>query len=75
MGRKRLPAYSELLIEDIAAEGKSIARKDDLVIFVKGAVPGDVVDLQGNCTFANPAFAQLFDYSTVSKWWRRNEKI
>jgi 23S rRNA (uracil1939-C5)-methyltransferase len=46
MGRKRLPAYSELLIEDIAAEGKSIARKDDLVIFVKGAVPGDIVDLQ-----------------------------
>ncbi len=46
MGRKKLPAYSEVLIEDIAAEGKSIARIDDLVIFVKGAVPGDVVDLQ-----------------------------
>lgn len=46
MGRKRLPAYSEILIEDIAAEGKSIARKDELVIFVRGAVPGDLVDLQ-----------------------------
>lgn len=46
MGRKRLPAYTEVTIEDIAAEGKSIARVNDLVVFVKGAVPGDVVDLQ-----------------------------
>ncbi len=46
MGRKRLPAYTEVEIVDIATEGKSIARVNDLVVFVKGAVPGDVVDLQ-----------------------------
>ena len=46
MGRRNHPAYSEVLITDIAAEGKSIARVNDLVVFVKGAVPGDIVDLQ-----------------------------
>ncbi len=46
MGRKSLPAYQGVTIEDIAAEGKSIVRIDDLVVFVQGAIPGDVVDLQ-----------------------------
>jgi 23S rRNA (uracil1939-C5)-methyltransferase len=46
MGRRKLPTYEGIAIEDIAAEGKSIARIDDLVVFVPGAIPGDVVDLQ-----------------------------
>jgi 23S rRNA (uracil1939-C5)-methyltransferase len=33
-------------ITDYAAEGKSLAKIDGKVIFVKGAVPGDVVDIQ-----------------------------
>jgi 23S rRNA (uracil1939-C5)-methyltransferase len=33
-------------IENIGAEGKSIARVDNMVVFVKEAVPGDVADLQ-----------------------------
>lgn len=33
-------------ITDIAAEGKSLARVNDLVVFVPFTVPGDVVDLQ-----------------------------
>lgn len=33
-------------MEDYAAEGKSLARKDGKVIFIEGAVPGDVVDIQ-----------------------------
>jgi len=44
--RKKLPFYDEVTIEDIAAEGKSIARIGDVVVFVPGAVPGDVVDIQ-----------------------------
>jgi len=36
----------EVTIENIGAEGKSIARVDSMVVFVKEAVPGDVVDLQ-----------------------------
>ncbi len=41
-----MPAYEGVTIEDIAAEGKSIARIDDMVVFVPGVIPGDVVDLQ-----------------------------
>ena len=46
MGRKKLPFYENVTIEDIAAGGKSLVRVDDVVVFVEGAVPGDVVDLQ-----------------------------
>ncbi len=31
---------------DVAAEGKALARLDERVIFINGAVPGDVVDVQ-----------------------------
>jgi len=44
--RKKLPLLEEVRIENIGAEGKSIARVDNIVVFVKDAVPGDVVDLQ-----------------------------
>lgn len=33
-------------MEDYAAEGKSLARVDGKVIFIEGAVPGDIVDVQ-----------------------------
>lgn len=36
----------EVTIENIGAEGKSLARVDNMVVFVKDAVPGDVADLQ-----------------------------
>jgi len=35
----------KILVEDYAAEGKSLARVDGKVIFVENAVPGDVVDI------------------------------
>ena len=44
--RKKLPLFEEVTIENIGAEGKSIARVDSMVVFVKDAVPGDIVDLQ-----------------------------
>jgi len=44
--RKKLPLFEEVCIENIGAEGKSIARVEGIVVFVKDAVPGDVVDLQ-----------------------------
>lgn len=47
MGRKKnLPLFEEVVIENIGAEGKSIARVDNVVVFVKDALPGDMVDLQ-----------------------------
>ena len=48
MGRKKkpLPILENITITDIAAEGKALARVNDMVVFVPWAVPGDVVDLQ-----------------------------
>ncbi len=44
--KKALPILENVTITDVAAEGKSLARVDDKVIFVPFTVPGDVVDLQ-----------------------------
>jgi 23S rRNA (uracil1939-C5)-methyltransferase len=35
-----------ILVEDYAAEGKSLARVDGKVIFIENAVPGDIVDIR-----------------------------
>ena len=44
--RKALPILENVTITDIAAEGKSLARVEDMVVFVPLTVPGDIVDLQ-----------------------------
>lgn len=44
--KKPLPMLEGVTITDVAAEGKSLARIDDMVVFVPFTVPGDVVDLQ-----------------------------
>ncbi|MGN0310481.1 MAG: 23S rRNA (uracil(1939)-C(5))-methyltransferase RlmD [Bacteroides sp.] len=44
--RKELPLLEKVTITDVAAEGKAIARVDDMVVFVPYVAPGDVVDLQ-----------------------------
>jgi 23S rRNA (uracil1939-C5)-methyltransferase len=44
--RLKKPTYiNEVLVTDYAAEGKSLAKVDGKVIFIAGAVPGDMVDL------------------------------
>ncbi|GHU89346.1 23S rRNA (uracil-5-)-methyltransferase RumA [Bacteroidia bacterium] len=44
--KKPLPLLENITITGIAAEGKAIAKLDNLVIFIPFVVPGDVVDLQ-----------------------------
>ena len=44
--KKKLPVIENVTITAVAAEGKSLARIDDKVVFVPYVVPGDVVDLQ-----------------------------
>lgn len=44
--KKSLPVLENITITDYAAEGKALARVNELVVFVPFAVPGDVVDLQ-----------------------------
>lgn len=49
MGRRnKLPLFENIEITDIAAEGKALARIDNMVLFVQGLVPGDVADIQIN---------------------------
>ena len=44
--KKPLPIFENITITDVAAEGKALARVNDMVVFVPWAVPGDVVNLQ-----------------------------
>ena len=44
--KKELPLLEKVTITDVAAEGKALARVNDMVVFVPYVVPGDVVDLQ-----------------------------
>lgn len=44
--RKNLPVVEGLEITKVAAEGKSIARWNDLVVFIPFGAPGDVADVK-----------------------------
>jgi len=44
--KKPLPVLENVTITGVAAEGKALARVNDMVVFVPFCVPGDVVDLQ-----------------------------
>ena len=44
--RKELPILENIKITDVVTEGKSLARIDNMVLFVPYAVPGDVVDVR-----------------------------
>ncbi len=48
MGRRnrKKPFYEKVEIIDIGAEGKSIAKINDIVVFTSYVIPGDIVDLQ-----------------------------
>src|SRR4030095_12644142 len=46
--KKKNIVLERVLVEDYAAEGKSLARSDGKVIFIENAVPGDVVDVRLN---------------------------
>lgn len=44
--RKQLPVVENFEITGVAAEGKSLGRWNDLVVFVPYGAPGDVIDLK-----------------------------
>lgn len=48
MGRRKrnYPVLERVQMEDGLAEGKALARIDGMILFVKGAVPGDIADVQ-----------------------------
>ena len=44
--KKILPEYKNVTISAVAAEGKSIARIDDMVVFIPYGAPGDIVNVK-----------------------------
>ncbi|MCM1292793.1 MAG: 23S rRNA (uracil(1939)-C(5))-methyltransferase RlmD [Bacteroides sp.] len=44
--RKELPRFSDVEISDVAAEGQSLARINEMVVFIPFGAPGDVVDIK-----------------------------
>ncbi|MDE5988179.1 MAG: 23S rRNA (uracil(1939)-C(5))-methyltransferase RlmD [Duncaniella sp.] len=44
--RKELPLLSGVEIVDVAAEGNSIARVDEMVVFIPFGAPGDIADVK-----------------------------
>ena len=67
--KKKEPIILErVTITDVAAEGKAIAKVDDLVIFVPYVVPGDVVDLRlrrKKKRYAEGEAIKFHEYSSV----------
>lgn len=65
--KKILPLLEQVKITGVAAEGKALARVDDLVVFVPYVVPGDVVDLQvrrKKHSYAEAEAVRFYEYSS-----------
>lgn len=54
--KKPLPLFENVAIIDTSAEGKSVGKVDDFVLFIANAVPGDIVDIQ--TTFKKKNYAE-----------------
>ncbi len=67
MKRKKLPIIKDLLITSIAAEGQSIGKVDNYVIFVRGAVPGDIVDVQLTRKRKSYAESRIIEFKKYSE--------
>lgn len=44
--KKPLPILENISVIDASSDGQAVGRIDDFVVFIKGAVPGDIVDVQ-----------------------------
>jgi 23S rRNA (uracil1939-C5)-methyltransferase len=61
------PIFEKVEIIDVGAEGKSIAKVDELVVFTTNVVPGDVVDLQVTKKRKNYREARVLKIHSFSK--------
>ena len=64
--KKNLPVLERVTISDAGAEGQAVAKVDDLVVFVQGAIPGDVVDVQLTKKKKNYAEGRVTNVHTFS---------
>ncbi|EOR95453.1 RNA methyltransferase, TrmA family [Arcticibacter svalbardensis MN12-7] len=69
---KKIPAdkkqVQNVLITDIAEEGKGLGKSEELVIFVEKAIPGDVVDIEIYRKKKNFAEAKIIQIVTPSEY-------
>ncbi|MDE7410656.1 MAG: 23S rRNA (uracil(1939)-C(5))-methyltransferase RlmD [Paramuribaculum sp.] len=64
--RKELPILNDVCISDVAAEGKSLARVDDYVVFVPYGAPGDIVDIKLERKKKSYAEGRIIEYKKYS---------
>ncbi len=65
--KKKLPLLEGIRITDIGAEGKAIAKVDDMVLFVPFAVPDDIVDVQITKKKRNFAEGRVVNFKAYSQ--------
>ncbi|MEO8086608.1 MAG: 23S rRNA (uracil(1939)-C(5))-methyltransferase RlmD [Bacteroidota bacterium] len=63
---KRGSILEKIEIAEAVSEGKSIARVDNMVVFIAGGVPGDVADLRIDKVKSNYAEARVVNIHTAS---------
>lgn len=66
--KQELPILENLLITDAGAEGKAVARYENLVVFVSYGVPGDRVDVKltkKKKTYAEGRILNIVEYSPL----------
>ncbi len=66
--KKELLLLEQVTITDVAAEGKALARVNDMVVFAPYVVPGDVVDLQvkrKKHSYAEAVAVKFHEYSPL----------
>ena len=68
--RKELPIVEGVEITGVAAEGKSIARVNDMVVFIPFGAPGDVVDIKLDKKKRNYAEAHIVKMVKPCAFWR-----
>lgn len=66
MARYKYPLLEKVLITDLAAEGKALAKIDNKVVFVTRAIPGDVVDIQVKKKRKSFMEGQILRFHTLS---------
>src|SRR6478735_844363 len=66
MAKKNI-VLENVLVEDYAAEGKALAKVEGKVIFIEGAVPGDIVDLRLGKNKKDWAEARVTHFHSYSK--------
>ena len=64
---KKIQILENITITDAGSEGKTVAKVDDLVIFVENAVPGDIVDLEITRKKSNYREAKAIKFHKLSE--------